>query len=138
MNSFQINVPSGPLNKAKERREKKSVSLQIKKIDPENWVSKSCVNQELMVLQNIIKFSLLKMIKINDIMTSYMDNEKNVLPNSRENKIAEMHNNASSVDLMVLIIRFYLFNWKTCLIATNNSVSTFRAVALAQLALLIF
>lgn len=67
-----------------------------------------------------------------------MDNEKNVLPNSEENKIAEMHNNASSTNLMVLIIRFCLFNWETRLIAANNSVSTLRAVALSQLALLIF
>ena len=77
------------------------------------------------------------MMKINDIITRY-GQWKKVLPNSEENKIAEMHNNAPSTDLMVLIIRFCLFNWETFLIAANNSVATLRAVALSQLVLLFF
>ena len=51
-------VPSGSLNKTKERIEKKFISIQISQIYPEKYVSKSQVNQELMSPPNITKFSL--------------------------------------------------------------------------------
>ena len=51
-------VPSGSLNKTKERIEKKFISIQISQIYPEKYVSKSHVNQELMSPPNITKFSL--------------------------------------------------------------------------------
>lgn len=51
-------VPSGSLDKTKERREKTFISIEISQIYPEKYVSKSHVNQELMSPPNITKFSL--------------------------------------------------------------------------------
>lgn len=73
MNNFKY-VPLGSLNKTKERREKKFISIQISQIYPEKYVSKSI---EINKSPKYNQVQPLKNMKVNDIIIIIpMDNRK--------------------------------------------------------------